>query len=198
MGVGGRFVRGRGRAFFGKQDDGGFVRRQKSPDLARRIQQAIDIEAERPGRLAGRIVENISLAVGERVDHAIIEIPGRGRDRIRIEMGAQIVDGDQPPAGPQRTRIIAQHRGRRKYVGERAAVDDEIHAGLEPIRQRLAEIAVLARGADIEHVQPVDAEERKERGRTHAAAVGAREHFAYRRPRRRHRARASTPKLRRG
>ena len=91
-------------------------------------------------------------------------------------MGAEIVDGDQPPAGPQRTRIIAQHRGRRKYVGERAAVDDEIHTGLEPIRQRLAEIAgaVVARGADIEHVQPVDAEERKERGRAHAAAVGAR------------------------
>ena len=54
MGVGGRFVRGRSRVFFGKQDDGGFVRRQKRPDLACRIQQAIDVEAERLYRPARR------------------------------------------------------------------------------------------------------------------------------------------------
>jgi delta-aminolevulinic acid dehydratase/porphobilinogen synthase len=74
-----------------------------------------------------------------------------------------------------RTRIIAQHRRRRKYVGERAAVDDEIRRCLEPVRQRLAEIAVVARGVDVEHVHPVDAEEGKERGRADAAAVGARD-----------------------
>ena len=99
MNVSRNYVISRIVAFFGENNNGHFMRRQKRSNFTPWIHQTIDIDTERVGGPLRQVYKNVDLAVGKTVGNEIVEIPYRAKNRVGSKWPLKLFMAMRRPPG---------------------------------------------------------------------------------------------------